>query len=69
MSARPRQLPGESVSVDERVAILETQMGDAESGVLGELKRMGEQFRSMETRLYTFLGGGSVIFWLVNRWF
>jgi hypothetical protein len=40
-------------SISERVTILETQMGDSQSGVLGEVRGLKRDMRSMELRMYT----------------
>lgn len=40
-------------TLSERVTILETQMGDSQSGVLGEVRGLKKDMRSMELRMYT----------------
>lgn len=58
---------------ESRITRIETLVGDADSGLRGDIKKMDQQvqklfslFRSLEKRILLAMGGGAVVLWLLN---
>lgn len=55
------------LSMETRIAILETRIGASDSGIIGEIATIKKQLREMEMRIYIASGGFFVAYWFINN--